>query len=182
MNFLLKTTIIIFLSSISALTTSAQSLEPLEEERTYPSYNYSIHGNYSSLVLSNQIFVGVERKIWQHNNFRTKAKVFYNSFLNNDFDFEANTKIYSSHLGLAAVQMISLFELNVGVAYSQYDIAGGFVSGVLGQSQGAIERKENQSGFDFYGSVGMRFEMNKFLIRFGVGNLDHLYFGIGFSF
>lgn len=176
MHLLYRITLLLLFTAAILVTSNAQSVEPDDGERDYPTYNNAVYVNYSSLILSNQLSVGVERKLWQRNNLRTKAKVFYNYFLNNDWDFAAGERIYDSHVGLSVVQLISLFEVNAGVAYHTYREAFG-----IGPASTPVNPK-TQHGFGFYGTAGMRFELDKFLLRFGAGNLDHLYIGAGLSF
>ncbi len=170
---------LIVLFSVCGMSGVAQSEEVNSGERVYPTENNSVLTTIGSLIFVNQASFSYERKVWQKNNFRTRARLTYGTYLNNGLDISVGN-VYHNYLGISAVQQISLFEFNIGAAYANYDRYDEDLNVNIFEEE--IIVTEDQSGIFLFGNVGMRFDINQFIIRFGIGNLNLAFFGLGFSF
>ena len=136
----------------------------------------SICLSYGNIIFSDQISFSYERMVWGVDNMRTKAKINYGHYLNNNADYETGATVYKNHLSLSGIQLIGLLELNAGIAFTQFTLASGF------SPVPAIDYSKIKNKITFYGNIGIRYVSNKFLIRAGIGNLELLYAGIGVNF
>jgi len=136
----------------------------------------SIYLSYGTVVLSNQLSLAYERTLFSKKQLTTKFKVNYGNYLSNNADFDTGAKVYQQYWSVSGVQLIRFLELNVGLAYTQYMLASGF------DPLPNVDYSKQEQTFEFYGSIGCRWEKNKFLFRFGIGNLELLYLGVGVCF
>ncbi len=136
----------------------------------------SIYLNYGTVVFSSQFSISYERTIFQKKHLSTKLKVNYGKYLNNNLDLETDERIYNNYIGISGVFLFKLFEINLGVATTEYTLARGF------NADPNKDYDEIKTGAIFYRNAGIRYEKDNFIIRTGIGNLELLYVGIGFNF
>ena len=135
----------------------------------------TIYVSYANLIFVSQASLSYERLLLQSDNNRTKLKLGFGKYLNNNYDYETNATVYESYLSLSAVQMLNIIELNGGIAYTKFKLARGF------NPDPDIDYNEKRNKLVFYGNVGLRYVRENFIIRGGIGNLELLYVGIGIN-
>lgn len=134
----------------------------------------SIYGGFGTNSSANHASLAYERLLHPKNNLNTKIKLNFGVRTNNQRNTVYNEKVTQSYGSLSAVQLLSIIELNAGVAIRIYKF--GFNNTPISFTE---EYYRLRSDFQFYGNVGLRFEIDSFLIRAGIGNFDLMYFGIG---
>ena len=107
---------------------------------------------------------------------RVGVKLTYGIVSADGLDFETDEKVLENYKGVSAVFLYNVFEFNFGLAHTRYKRAQGF-SPVPG-----TDYDRTFSGFQFYGSTGLRFVLDEFMLKVGIGNLEYLYLGAGFNF
>lgn len=131
----------------------------------------TVYLTYGNIIFSAQVSGAYERTFFQKNKLTTKGKINAGGYLYNHADYDDGAKVYSSYVSLSAVQLLSIMEVNAGLAYTTFSRA----KSLSGTS-------DMVHALEFYGCLGLRYEKNRIMIRGGVGNLELLYLGLGFSF
>jgi len=152
-------TIMIFVSSIHS--SKAQGEKPKN----------TVYLTYGNIIFSAQVSGAYERTFFQKNKLRTKGKINAGGYLYNHADYADGAKVYSSYVSLSAVQLLSIVEINAGLAYTSFS-----------RAQNLSGTSDMVNALEFYGCLGLRFEKNNIIIRGGLGNLELLYIGLGFNF
>ena len=135
-----------------------------------------IYLSYGTVIFSDQFSLAYERTIYSNTQLSTNLKVAYGRYLSNNADFETGATVYQQYWSISGVQLIQFVEVNVGIAYTEYILARGF------NPLPEVDYSAKQQALEFYGNVGCRWRKNSFLFRFGIGNLELLYLGVGLSF
>ncbi len=138
--------------------------------------NNSIFLSAGSIIFSNQVSIAYERELYEVNNWRTRIKANFGSYLSNNADYDTNAILYRNYFSLSGVQLVGLLEVNAGVAFAHYTLARGFNPDPM------VNYDEVNNKIVFYGNLGIRYVKHKFLFRAGLGNLELLYIGIGVNF
>jgi len=161
-----------FLILLAAFITNIVSINAQETEYK----KNALYINYGNVIFASQASVSYERTVYQKEHIRTKLKVNYGKFLGNHFDQDIGGKITESYKSVSGVLLMRLFEINLGVAFTKYTLEGNPFP------DPNTDGDRIYNGTDFYGSFGIRTEKDGFLLRAGIGNLELLYAGIGFTF
>lgn len=151
----------------SLLIVCAPYLKAQEEVRP----QNAIYGSLGTTISSNQVSLAYERMLFSRNEFQTKAKLNIGTYLSNNADYEDGARVNEQHYSISAVQILNIFELNIGLAYTEFSLA-----------QNITGRSELMNSFEYYASFGVRYERNKLVLRGGIGNFELLYLSAGVSF
>ncbi len=135
-----------------------------------------IYATYGNLIFVDHVSFSFERSFYQKYRTRFNAKLSVGRFPRNGFDLETGEKINKKYLAFSGVFCLNLFEVQLGVAYREYQLAVGFTP------DPGIDYNENLSGLQSTGAIGFRFEKQNFILRAGVGNHELLYASIGVGF
>ncbi|MEL7222009.1 MAG: hypothetical protein AAGJ93_11870 [Bacteroidota bacterium] len=138
--------------------------------------NNSVYVSYGTVIFSDQFSVAYEHTLFAKDNLRTRLKGAYGTYLSNNADYDTNEELYDRHISLSAVQLIGLFEFNLGVAYIDYTLAPGF------DPTPDVDYSEVKNKWALYGNVGIRYVKNNFLLRAGISRVELLYLGLGINF
>lgn len=136
----------------------------------------AIYINYGNVIFISQASISYERTVFQKEHLRTKLKLNYGKHLGNHLDLETDAKVIDNYKSISGVLLYQLFEINLGLAFTKYTLEKG---------PSADPNKDydiTYNGTELYGSAGIRYEKDGFLMRAGIGNLELLYAGIGFTF
>jgi hypothetical protein len=147
----------------------------LDAQDTLYSKN-SILVSYGNVIFTSQASASYERLVFQEDKNRIKIKLDYCSYLSNNSDYETDAKVYDGYKGISGVLLHGIFEVSVGIAFTNYKLAKGFNFDPL------KDYSKKLNGRELFGSAGVRYDKDNFILRAGIGNLDLLYAGIGFSF
>lgn len=158
----------------SCLFTSGLKAQDISSDSVKDKKN-AILASYGNVIFQSQVSFAYERTFFHSNQFKTKAQLQYGHYLTNNFDFDDDAKMYDNYIGLKAVQLIGLLEMGAGLARTSYTLNRIIVAP-------STEPPLQKSGFEPVANIGMRWENEAYLIRFGVGNLDLLYVGFGVVF
>lgn len=140
-------------------------------------YKNSIYFSAGSVIFDNQISLSYERTLINKDKFQTRLKA-QASRLYQHSDFDENVRVDEKYVGIGLVQLIGLFEVGAGVAYTRY-----YITPLFGDFEnGIITTREYATGPRLFGNVGLRYSKKGFLIKAGLGNLEFLYLGLGFNF
>lgn len=139
--------------------------------------NNSIYASIGTAIFTAQYSISYERTIIRKNdNLRLRLKANYGKYILNGLDLETDEKEYKNHKSISAVLLFELFEANVGVAFTQYTLAQGFMP------RPNVDYTEVLNGKTIYACTGIRYEKNNFMVRAGISSLELLYAGIGINF
>ena len=138
--------------------------------------NNSIYGSYGSVINASQVSVSYERFVYKKAQFRTGVKLSYSWVSADGLDLETNERVYENAKGISGVVLFNMFEFNVGLAFTQYKLAQGL------NPEMDVDYDELRNGVNFFGSTGLRFVLDEFMLKVGIGNLEYLYLGVGFNF
>ena len=136
----------------------------------------SIYLSYGSIINASQYSVSLERLVFQKKHLRTGIKLNYGIVNADGLDYDTNEKVYDNFKGISGVLLFNIFEINMGLALTEYSLARGF------SPDPGVDYDEKINGTNFYGSTGLRFVNDEFLFKVGIGNLEYLYLGAGFNF
>jgi len=138
----------------------------------------AIHVSAGSIYFASQVSLAYERNVYHNTKYdlRVNVKGVYGHYLNNDLDYDTDAEVYNNYKGLSGVLMSRIFELNFGFAHVNYNLESG------DQPDPDIDYTKDRNGIRRYGSFGLRFEKDGFLLRVGLGYPELVYAGIGFSF
>lgn len=131
--------------------------------------------NYGNIIFVSQISISIERTIYQKEHTRTKLKVNYGKHLGNHFDLEPGSKVTENYKSVSGVLLFHFIEINLGVAFTKYSLENG-------PPNPLIDYSLIYNGTSVYGNAGIRYEKGGVLLRAGIGNLELLSAGIGFTF
>jgi len=146
-----------------------------------PDNRNAVYVTGGTTIFLNQASLAYERTFIAKEKAKTNGKVILGTYLTNGLDFEAGERKYKNYLGVSAVQQISFVELNLGVVYANYTLAGG-VPLDAGEDFPMIDTSKVESSPVLYAGGGIRYETGGFLLRAGINNLELLYFGLGVTF
>lgn len=151
------------------------SLDPLRAQDTAYNKN-SVLVNYGTTIFVSQVSASYERLIFQEGIRRIKIKLDYSSYISNNLDYDTDAKVYESYKGLSGVVLYGALEASIGLAFTDYRLASGFNPNPL------KDYNKKLNGRELYGSIGFRYDKDNLILRAGIGNLELLYVGAGFSF
>lgn len=151
------------------------SLISLQAQETDYKKN-AIHINYGTTIFVSQASGSYERLMLQEGNKRIKIKLDYSLYISNNLDYDTDSKVYEGYKGLSGVILYGVLEASLGLAFTDYRLASGFNPDPL------KDYNKKLNGREFYGSIGFRYDKDSLILRAGIGNLDLLYVGAGFSF
>ena len=132
--------------------------------------------SFGTVIFSSQASLSYERTIYEKDLIRTKFKINYGKYISNNLDQETDSKVYNNYKSVSGVFLFNQFEFNLGIAFTEYKLVRGF------EPDPSRDYDEVINGSQIYGNIGVRYEKNNFLMRAGIGNLELLYAGVGFSF
>jgi len=148
-----------------------------ETNQSQTTYNKNIvYATYGNLIWLNQVSVSYERNVFQNNVIRFNVKLSAGKFPMNGLDLETGEKINKQYASLSGVYCMNKLELQLGVAYREFNLAAGF------DPQPDIDYNKSRQGFQGTGLIGFRMEKQNFLFRAGLGNFELLYISLGFTF
>jgi len=139
----------------------------------------AIHVNVGTVVFATQASIAYERNVYYNPkyNLRVNVKAMYGNYLSNEYDdYETDAEVYNNYKGLSGVLISRIFELNLGLAYMNFNLEKG------SDPDPDIDYTKKRNGIRRYGSFGVRHEKEGFILRAGIGEPELLYVGIGFSF
>ena len=136
----------------------------------------SIYLSYGSIINASQYSFSFERLVFQKNHLRTGIKLNYGIVNAEGLDFDTNEKVYDNFKGISGVLLFNIFEINMGLALTEYSLARGI------NPDPEVDYNEKINGINFYGSAGLRFVNDEFMFKVGIGNLEYLYLGAGLNF
>ena len=138
--------------------------------------NNFIYGSYGSVVFASQYSLSYERIVYQTGYLNTGVKLSYGHISADGLDFETGERVYENYKGISGVLLFKYFELSLGLAHVNYKLASGF------NPDPNVDYDQTLNGFYYYGSTGLRFVTDEFMLKVGIGNLEYLYLGAGFNF
>ena len=168
--------LILVLSFLSLQSIQAQKMENTQAQNIGNTQKNSIYATFGTIIFSSQVSVSYERLLIKKKISETRAKLNYGNYLSNNFDYATGAKVWDSYFSVSAVQLISIVEINLGLAFSKFRLAEGF------DPEPNVDYTTVMNGTSFYGNFGLRYSKNKFLVRAGFGFPELLYFGLGFNF
>ncbi len=167
-KFQFKLILVLFIAFISNICSRNAQEEDYDKNAVFVTY-----GN---VIFISQASISYERTVYQQEHLRTKIKINYGKHLGNHLDLASDEKVYDTYKSVSGVLLYRLFEVNLGLAFTKYMLERGPTPD-LNKDYSLL-----YNGRDFYGNVGIRYEKEGFLMRAGIGNLELLYAGIGFTF
>ncbi len=129
--------------------------------------------NYGTVIFADQLSLAYERSLFRSQNkfFETKIKASFGKYLSNNYDYDEDAEVTSSHYGVSAVQLIWLWkiglELNTGVSSIAFSTP----------ATSTIERKSG-----FYLGSAIRYDSSLLSFRAGLNNIELLTIGLGINF
>ena len=157
------------------LFTFCSSIHFLNAQDTLYKKN-SILINFGTVIFVSQASASYERLVFQEDNKRIKIKLDYSSYLSNGLDYDTDAKVYDGYKGISGVLLYGILEASIGFAFTDYKLARGFNSDPL------KDYSKQLNGRELYWNFGIRYDKDDFILRAGIGKLDLLYVGLGFSF
>ncbi|MFT6338821.1 MAG: hypothetical protein ACI86M_002895 [Saprospiraceae bacterium] len=157
------------------ILTFGSSINYLNAQDTLYKKNSILIG-YGNLIFTSQASASYERLVFQEDKNRIKIRLDYSSYLSNNLDYDTDARVHEGYKGISGVLLHGIFEVSVGIAFTSYKLAKGFSSDPLKDYTKIL------NGRELFGSAGIRYDKDSLILRAGIGNLDLLYAGVGFSF
>ena len=159
------------LSFLFSLSSSAQTKE----------FKNAVYVTYGNIIWTDQYSLSYERTVFQKNKLKTKARLVGGKFRLNVSGGPENVNPIQWYGGLMATQLVGPLEIGLGAGMNHIRVTEQFElipPNTLPPESEPIFKNE----LTLMANLGLRWEINHFLIRFGLGYPELLYFGVGARF
>ena len=139
----------------------------------------AVYVTYGNLIWTDQVSLSYERTLFQKNQFITKARIVGGNFMLNKGGSPENVDPIQWYAGVMATQLYGILEGGLGVGVTRI-LETNFV--FPDNPIDPAPEPEFKNKIRAMGNLGLRWEFDHFLIRFGLGYPELAYLGLGVKF